>query len=219
MLLVEDNCELAGSIRSALQKSGDTVDWLSDGASAEAFICSEELDLVILDLTLPEKDGLAILHSIRADGNMTPVLVLSARSDLKERVRSLDLGADDFLAKPFELEELEARTRALVRRHRQKADSQMKAGQLTFDMISRRVYIGEKEVFLTAKEISVLEVLLSRRGSVMNKDQIAAQIYNLDENISRTAIEIFVHRIRKKTENAGFTIRTIRGLGYLLEDQ
>lgn len=218
ILLVEDDNDLADGIVTALQRSGGAVDRVASVADGKALVHTDDFDLVVLDLGLPDGDGMEVLRSARNRNIRTPVLILSARADLSDRVRGLDLGADDFLAKPFALEELEARLRALVRRHRQEAGSTITVGRMSFDLVGRRARIEDEEIPFTARELSVLEVLLLRRGDVIAKGDIAERIYTLDDEVNTTAIEIFVHRIRKKTKDAGFTIRTIRGLGYLLEE-
>jgi len=168
---------------------------------------------------LPKLSGFEVLRRLRRRSSLVPVLVLSARDALSDRVKGLDLGADDYLTKPFDLPELEARVRALIRRGQSGGSSLLSHGPLTLDTSGRRATLAGASLELSAREIGVLEVLMLRSGRVVNKEQLAEQLYGWDEEVGANAIEVYVHRLRKKLEPAGVAIRTIRGLGYLLEKE
>ena len=216
ILIVEDNEALADSISVALRKAGFAVDILDNGEDAEVVLSSQDFDAAILDLNLPGKDGLDVLKTVRARGRRTPVLVLTARQGVEDRVAGLDLGADDYLCKPFELKELEARVRALLRRSQGTAAPVVAIGALSLDTVGRRLYVGELPVDLSRRELGVLEIMMIKAGKVVSKEQIAEHLFDFDEEVGLNAIEIYVHRLRKKIGDAA-VIRTIRGLGYLLE--
>jgi two-component system OmpR family response regulator len=217
LLLVEDDEILADGISKGLRQSGFAVDHVASGIDADLALSSNSFDLLILDLGLPGLDGLEVLRRLRARKQLLPVLVLTARDRLEDRVAGLDFGADDYLTKPFDLPELEARVRALMRRGRQAADVEVIYGPLRFDTVGRRVTANDQAIELSARELAVLEVLLQRGGSVVSKEQLIEHMYGWDEEVSHNAMEVNVHRLRKKLEPAGVNIRTIRGLGYLLE--
>jgi two-component system OmpR family response regulator len=193
------------------------VDRAADGGEADHVLTAQNYDLVILDIGLPKLDGYEVLRRLRRRGSKTPVLFLTARDGLDDRVRGLDLGGDDYLAKPFDLPELEARVRALIRRGQSGGGSLLVHGALTLDTAGRRAMLNGERLELSARELGVLEVLMLRSGRVVNKDQLAQQLYGWDEEVGANAIEVYVHRLRRKLEPAGVAIRTIRGLGYLLE--
>ncbi|MBA1288963.1 response regulator [Pseudomonas japonica] len=217
ILLVEDHVQLSQSIAQALKAAGLTVDVLHDGVAADLALASEDYAMAILDVGLPRMDGFEVLARLRDRGRNLPVLMLTARSDVKDRVHGLNLGADDYLAKPFELTELEARVKALLRRTLLGGERQQRCGALVYDLEARRFSIGEVPLVLTSREQSVLEALIARPGRVMSKEQLAAQVFGLDEDASAEAIEIYIHRLRKKLDGQGVAIVTFRGLGYLLE--
>jgi two-component system, OmpR family, response regulator TctD len=223
VLLVEDHLQLAESVALALKGSGLTVDVLHDGVAADLALGSEEYAVAILDVGLPRMDGFEVLARLRSRGSSrgknTPVLMLTARSDVKDRVHGLNLGADDYLAKPFELSELEARVKALLRRSVLGGERQQRCGELVYDLDTRRFTLGEETLTLTSREQSVLEALIARPGRVMSKEQLASQVFGLDEEASADAIEIYVHRLRKKLDGHPIAIVTFRGLGYLLESR
>ncbi|MBL3830578.1 response regulator [Pseudomonas syringae pv. theae] len=208
VLLVEDHLQLAESVAQALKSAGLTVDVLHDGVAADLALSSEEYAVAILDVGLPRMDGFEVLARLRARSKNLPVLMLTARSDVKDRVHGLNLGADDYLAKPFELSELEARVKALLRR-----------SVLAYDLDTRRFTLSDELLTLTSREQAVLEALIARPGRVMSKEQLAAQVFGLDEEASPDAIEIYVHRLRKKLDGHSVGIVTFRGLGYLLESR
>jgi two-component system OmpR family response regulator len=193
------------------------VDCVSSGDQADHVLLSQKYDLIVLDLGLPKLDGFEVLRRLRHRGSKAPVLILTARDTLDDRVKGLDLGADDYLTKPFDLPELEARVRALIRRGQSGGGSELVHGALKLDTAGRRATLNDVPLELSARELGVLEVLMLRSGRVVNKEQLAEQLYGWDEEVGVNAIEVYVHRLRKKLEPAGVTIRTIRGLGYLLE--
>ncbi|MCQ4345893.1 response regulator [Pseudomonas stutzeri] len=217
ILLVEDHPPLAASVAQALRGAGWTVDLLTDGVAADHALASEDYALAILDVGLPRLDGFQVLARLRARGKTLPVLMLTARGEVADRVHGLNLGADDYLAKPFELAELEARVKALLRRSVQGGEQQQRCGALVFDLGIRRFSLGDEPLNLTSREQAVLQALIARPGRVMSKEQLADQVFGLDEEASPDAIEIYVHRLRKKLEGRGVRIVTFRGLGYLLE--
>lgn len=219
ILLVEDHPPLAESVAQALKNAGLNVDLLNDGVAADLALQSESYALVILDVGLPRMDGFEVLARLRERGDRLPVLMLTARGEVKDRVQGLNLGADDYLAKPFELTELEARVKALLRRSVLGGDRQQRCGPLIYDLNTSRFTLGEEALSLTSREHAVLAALIARPGRVMSKEQLAAQVFGLDEEASPEAIEIYVHRLRKKLEAGAVRIVTFRGLGYLLEEQ
>ena len=217
ILLVEDHLQLAASVAQALKTAGWTVDVLHDGVAADLALSSEDYALAILDIGLPRLDGFQVLARLRERGKNLPVLMLTARGEVKDRVHGLNLGADDYLAKPFELSELEARVKALLRRSVLGGERQQRCGNLLYDLDTRRFTLADGLLTLTSREQAVLEAMIARPGRVMSKEQLAAQVFGLDEEASSDAIEIYVHRLRKKLEGGGVKIVTFRGLGYLLE--
>jgi len=217
ILIVEDDPLLADGLTRSLTRADYAVDLVADGGSADAVLATQTFDLVILDLGLPKLDGFEVLKRLRRRASATPVLVLTARDTLDDRVKGLDLGADDYLTKPFELPELEARVRALIRRGQSGGGSLLTHGPLTLDIAGRRASLDGAPLDLSARELGVLEVLMLRSGRVVSKDQLAEQLYNFDADVGANAIEVYMHRLRKKLEPAGIQIRTIRGLGYLLD--
>ncbi|MGH8663052.1 MAG: response regulator [Burkholderiales bacterium] len=220
LLIVEDDPLLADGLKRSLAVHGFAIDHAADGASADHMLSSQAYDLVILDLGLPGLDGLSVLKRLRrraGGSSTTPVLILTARTGLDDRVKGLDLGADDYLAKPFDLPELEARVRAMVRRGKFGASPQLQHGRLRFDTIGRRALVDDQPLELSARELSMLETLLLSVGRVVSKEQLAEQLTGWGEVVGANAIEVYIHRLRKKLETAGISVRTVRGLGYLLE--
>jgi len=217
ILIAEDNPVLADGLTRSLRASDYAVDCATDGGEADHVLAAQNYDLVILDIGLPKLDGYEVLRRLRRRGSKTPVLFLTARDGLDDRVRGLDLGGDDYLTKPFDLPELEARVRAHIRRGQSGGGSLLVHGALTLDTAGRRATLNGEPLDLSAREFGVLEVLMLRSGRVVNKDQLAEQLYGWDEEVGPNAIEVYVHRLRRKLEPAGVAIRTIRGLGYLLE--
>jgi len=217
ILLVEDDSILANTLSLALHQSGYVVDLVNDGTSADHALAHDVYDLVVLDLGLPGLDGMQVLKRLRSRKSQVPVLILTARDSLFDRVGGLDLGADDYLTKPFDLPELEARIRALIRRKHGTSDTFIEYGPLHFDSTGKRVMVGDRILDLSARDISVLEILLLRAGRVVSKEHLAERLYGWGEVIGNNAIEVGIHRLRKKLEPVGINIRTIRGLGYLLD--
>ena len=217
VLIVEDDELLAAGLVRILDQTGYAVDRVNSGERADLALSSEAYDLVVLDIGLPGIDGFTVLKRLRARGQVCPVLILTARDDVADKVRGLDSGADDYLVKPFELNEFEARIRALIRRGTQMNSSQLACGNLLLDTLAHRAWINQSPLNLTAREWGVLEYLLMRQGQVLSKDKILQAVCNWDENISPNAIEVYMSRLRSKLEPAGVHIRTIRGFGYLLE--
>ena len=217
ILLMEDHPPLAQSVAQCLRQCGWSVDALEDGVAADLALQSEDYALAILDVGVPRLDGFAVLARLRDRRQVLPVLMLTARGEVKDRVHGLNLGADDYLAKPFELSELEARVRALLRRSVLGGEPQQHCGELVYELNTRRFSLAGQPLTLTAREQGVLEALIARPGRVMSKEQLAAQVFALDEDASSDAIEIYIHRLRKKLEGSAVRIVTFRGLGYLLE--
>lgn len=219
LLLVEDDAPLADGLANSLRQSGYSVDWSANGRAADAALMTREYDLVILDLSLPGLDGFEVLRRLRAQNKPLPVLILSARDASAERVRGLDSGADDYLTKPFDLEELEARVRALIRRSQGIASAVIGCAGLSLDTKARRVLNKGEAIELTGREYALLELLVLRAGHVVSKQQIAESLCEWGDEISTGAIEIHIHRVRKKIDGAGVALRTLRGFGYMLETQ
>ncbi|MBD9650884.1 response regulator transcription factor [Ensifer sp. ENS09] len=216
IFLVEDTRDVGEAISRRLEKVGHTVDWQTDGQAAADILEFTDYDLVILDVMLPGLDGFEILRHLRARRKTTPVLVLTARSEIEDRVGALDLGADDYLVKPFDFRELEARTRVLLRRRQGDPTNLIECGDLVLDRNSRSVRVGNREVQLKRREITLLEVLATRPGRVFSKDELLDRLFGFDENVNPNAVELYVGRLRKKIEGSSVRIVTIRGLGYQL---
>lgn len=217
LLIVEDNQYLATSLSQAFQAKGYAVDCAPRGEDADEALHTQPYDLVILDLGLPDMDGLDLLRRVRLRKSRVPVLILSARDTLQKRVDGLNLGADDYLGKPFALAELEARAGALIRRGIGGESAVLRLGRLTLDTVGRVARIDGASLDLPRRELCLLELLLLRSGQVLNKQTLLEKLFGFDDEAGVNAIELYVHRLRKKLEPAGIAIRTIRGLGYLLE--
>lgn len=217
ILLVEDEVEMASWLLRALAQSGFVPDHASDAASAEALIANTEYDAIVLDLRLPDKHGLTLLRDMRERDDRTPVLILTAQSSLQDRVHGLNLGGDDFLPKPFALEELEARLAALVRRSRGRQFSRMQCGPLVYDMESRAFTLDGVLLRLTPREHALLAALLLRSGYPVEKSQLFSKVFSYDREVSQDAVEVVLHRLRKKLAGSEVQIITVRGLGYMLQ--
>ncbi|MEJ2345187.1 MAG: response regulator [Gammaproteobacteria bacterium] len=217
ILIVEDNAVLADGLTRSLREADYAVDWAATGTDANAVLENDTYDLVILDLGLPGMDGLDVLKRVRARRCPVPVLILSARDGIEERITGLDLGADDYMVKPFNLRELEARVRTLMRRGQAGSQAVLTHGRVAFDMTSRSVTVNDQALQLSARELGVLEILMLQAGKVVSKERMVEHLYDWNTEATPNAIEVYIHRLRKKLEPAGVTIRTIRGLGYLLE--
>lgn len=217
ILLVEDDPLLADGLARTLRNSGYLVEVAGDGRTADQWLATEKFDLTVLDLGLPGLDGSEVLQRLRQRKQRTPVLILSARMALEERVRLLDLGADDYMVKPVALVELEARVRALIRRGQGTPETVITLGRLQLDTVGKRAWLAGKALDLTAREWAALEFLAGRVNRIVSKEQISQSLYRWDDEITPNAIEKFVSRLRTKLEPAGINIRTVRGLGYYLE--
>jgi two-component system, OmpR family, response regulator len=218
ILIAEDDQVLADGLMRTLRGAGAAVDHVASGTEADAaLMTSTEFDLLILDLGLPRMHGLEVLKRLRARGNSVPVLILTAADSVEDRIKGLDLGADDYMPKPFALPELEARVRALVRRGAGNAASLIKHGPLTYDQQGRVATMDGVMVDLSARELGLLEVLLQRTGRLVSKDQLVERLCEWGEEVSNNAIEVYIHRLRKKIEKGTVRIATVRGLGYCLE--
>ena len=217
ILLAEDERELATWLVRALQQSGFQVDWVDDGRLVRRSLKATPYDALILDLGLPRMHGLEVLRKLRARGSTLPVLILTAADSVEERVKGLDFGADDYMAKPFSLQELEARVRALLRRRMGGASDNIRHGPLVYDQAGRVATIDGQMIDLSARELGLLEVLLQRAGRMVSKDQLVERLCEWGDEVSNNAIEVYVHRLRKKIEKGPIRIATVRGLGYCLK--
>lgn len=214
ILLVEDDRMIAEAVSKGLRQDGWTVDWVADGQQALNAVDLQPYDGVLLDLGLPKRDGIDVLRTLRAAGKTLPVLVVTARDAVKERVLGLDAGADDYLVKPFELDELAARMRALLRRHAGRSEPVIRHGALTLDPAAHAVTLDERPVPLSAREYALLEALLMRPGAVLSKSQLEEKLYGWGEEVSSNTVEVYIHGLRKKL--GGDWIRTVRGVGYMV---
>jgi two-component system OmpR family response regulator len=217
ILIAEDDATLADGLQRMLRHSGHAVDWAKNGSEADAALGAHEFDLLILDISLPKLSGLEVLRRLRARNSQLPVLLLTALDSVDDRVRGLDAGADDYLAKPFQLAELEARARALTRRGRSGAPTVIRHGRLAFDLVGRVAELDGARLELSARELSLLELFLRRQGQLVHKDQLVDHLCEWGEEVSANAIEVYVHRLRKKLAPAGVRISTVRNAGYCLE--
>ncbi|MCL6691055.1 response regulator [Pseudomonas sp. R3.Fl] len=212
ILLAEDDPLLGDGIRAGLGLEGDTVDWVTDGVAADQALATDEFDLLVLDLGLPRRDGMEVLRGLRKRGDMTPVLILTARDKVVDRVAGLDAGADDYLSKPFDLDELLARVRALTRRHTGRAQPLLEHGELRLDPATHQVSLGGEPVELAPREYALLRLLLEQRGKVLSRTRLVEALYGWDGELESNAIEVHVHHLRRKLGNE--LIRTVRGIGY-----
>jgi two-component system, OmpR family, response regulator QseB len=217
LLLVEDDAMIGASVQQGLRQDGFSVDWVRDGRAAELALGNETYDLVVLDLGLPRKSGLDVLRDLRRKGNSTPVLVLTARDTVPDRVTGLDAGADDYLVKPFDLNELAARLRALLRRRAGRADPLIRHGNLTLNPATREAAFNGKPLVLSVREFAVIRTLLDRPGALLSRVQIEERLYGWGEEIESNAVEVYIHALRRKL-GADF-IKTVRGAGYMVPKQ
>jgi two-component system response regulator QseB len=217
LLLIEDDVALGEGIHQALNREGYTVDWVKDGGSGLHALLSEDFDLAILDLGLPKLDGLSVLRRLRETGSSLPVLVLTARDATEDRIAGLDAGADDYLIKPFDLNELKARLRALLRRSAGRAQVAIEHAGIRLDPATQQVSYNASPVSLTPKEYQLLHELLSPPGRVMTRERLIQLLYGWNEEAESNTLEVHIHHLRKKFTSE--LIRTVRGVGYLVEDR
>jgi len=216
VLLIEDDAMIARAMRHGLHQAGFTTDWVGDGVHGRAVASDGVYDVVILDLGLPQLDGMSVLRHLRAQRNDVPILVVTARDAVADRIAGLNAGADDYLLKPFDLDELIARIRALMRRHAGSASSPMTAGGLSLDPVRRNVTLEGQPLNVTAKEFAILEALLRRPGAVLSRERLEESIYGWGEEIGSNAVEVHLHNLRRKVGPA--TIRNLRGVGYTIAE-
>lgn len=219
ILLVEDNTKLAEGTRDVLTSSGFQVDIVANGEDAQSALRAGDYDLVILDLTLPDMDGLDVLRALRGHGGQMPVLIITARGDLDDRVKGLDLGADDYLTKPFEVSELEARVRALIRRSAGRTQSSLTYAGLTLDIANGILMKGNEPLEITPREFATFRALVLSKSDVVPKVKILNSLTTFDSDITENAVEQIISRLRKRLAPHGISIRTARGIGYYLFTQ
>ncbi|MDP1791006.1 MAG: response regulator transcription factor [Methylibium sp.] len=212
ILLIEDDAMIGKAVRHGLGQAGFAVDWVTDGRDAELSLANGVYDLAILDLGLPKKDGMAILATLRGLGNSMPVLIASARDTVRDRIAGLEAGADDYVLKPFDLDELVARVRALLRRHAGSGSPLLRFGALVLDPVSKSVTNNGESVELSAKEFAVLEALMQRPGAVLSREKLEESVYGWGDEVGSNAIEVHLHHLRKKLGTAA--IKNVRGVGY-----
>ncbi len=217
ILITEDDASLAEALQFALKQAGYAVDTVNNGVAADEALKNDVFALLILDLGLPGLDGFDVLRRLRRRNPALPVLILSGREKPEEKVLGLDLGADDYLVKPFSLHELQARVRALLRRGQGSSTPLLSYAKLSFDTVNRIASTDGRSLTLSAQETGVLEALLARFGRVVSKEQLVGQLYSYDHEVSHNAIEVYVHRLRKKLISTGVTVRTQYGRGYMLD--
>lgn len=220
LLVVEDNADLAELLSKGLDGAGFASDVVATAADARAALATTRFAALVLDLGLPDDDGLAVLRELRARKDATPVLVLTARGGVHDRVTGLRGGADDYLVKPFALEELVARLQALLRRPGNLLGRSLSVGNVTFDTEARQVVVADRPQFFSAREVAVLEILMRRSGRVVSKKLVEDQLFGLSIDVGSNAIEVYVHRLRKQLTDSGATVQihTIRGVGYLIAE-
>ena len=214
LLLVEDDLMIGESVLDLLRAEGYAVDWVKDGEMADTALDSQTYDLVLLDLGLPRRDGLAVLRRLRARKDRTPVLVATARDAIAQRVEGLDMGADDYIVKPYELDELLARIRALIRRAAGRAEPVYEHLGVSIDPVTREVLLDGQAVVLSAREWSILELLLARPGMVLSRRQLEEKLYSWKDDLSSNAVEVYIHGLRKKLGPR--IIQNVRGVGYMI---
>ena len=217
ILIAEDDAVLADGLSRSLKAGGYAVDVVASGDDDDNALAAQSFDLLILDIGLPKLSGLEVLRRLRARNSTVPVLILTAADSVEQRVKGLDLGADDYMAKPFALSELEARARALTRRAAGSAQTVLRHGPLTLDQVGHVATINDQVLDLSARELGLLEILMQRPGRLVSKEQLVDRLCSWGEEVSNNAIEVYVHRLRKKIELGGVRIVTVRGLGYYLE--
>jgi DNA-binding response OmpR family regulator len=214
VLLVEDDAMIAQGLQAGLRQGGFAVDWVPDGAAADAALKSANFDLMLLDLGLPKRDGQSVLRDMRARGDKTPVIILTARDEMQHRLAGLNAGADDYIVKPFDLDEVIARMRSVSRRSAGRAEPAIQHGELRVDPTTRSVHLKGEPVALSAHEFAVLEALLQRPGVVLSRTQLEDRLYGWQESIGSNAVEVYIHGLRRKLGSGA--IRTVRGFGYFI---
>ncbi|MCG7871095.1 MAG: response regulator transcription factor [Candidatus Thiodiazotropha lotti] len=215
LLLVEDDEMLGDGIKTVMERRGMSIDWVRDGLSAMKSVKSVHYDVLLLDLNIPWLSGLEVLARLRSEGNLIPVLVLTARSEVVDRVKALDGGADDYVVKPFDIDELCARIRALHRRHSGQEPEMLRHGDLVLDPSAHTVTIQNSAISLSAKEFDILHSLMENMGRVMSRRKLSEKVYCLEDDVESNAIEVHIHHLRKKLGD--HPIRTVRGVGYVIE--
>lgn len=216
IMLVEDDADLGEALARRFRSEGHALDWLCDGEAADDVLRYQKYDLILLDIGLRGIDGFEVLRALRARNDITPVLMLTARSNIEDRVEALDVGADDYLAKPFDFRELHARSRALLRRGQGVASGVTTIDRLIFDRAARAVHIGDTLLALPSREFRLLEIFIGNLDRALSKEQIASQLFDFDDETGDNAIELYVGRLRRKLGDA-LVIRTVRGTGYIAE--
>ncbi len=214
LLIVEDNHPLADGLAKSFRADGHGVDVIYDGVKANQYLSREAVDLIILDINLPGLSGLELLRNLRQRNVQTPVLLLTARATLTDKVDGLDLGADDYLEKPFDLAELKARARALMRRAEKVINEVIRVGQLEFDPNARQIKINNELIDLPRREYALAEILINGRNRIISKDQIIDHLYGMGSEADEKTVELYIHRLRKRIAGSGAEIKTARGLGY-----
>jgi len=219
ILIVEDDTSLVDGLKKALVPSGVAVDHATRGSDAIEIAPSEAYSLIVLDLGLPDIPGQEVLRRLRGNGCEIPILILTALGEVKDKVKCFNLGADDYLTKPFDLDEFEARVRALVRRGKGRVDPILRCGSLMLDTSSATARIGEQLLPLRRREVTVLEILMIHAGRLVRKERLISEVFGFDEPVGPNAIELYIARLRQKLGPGGPAIKTVRGLGYLMEDK
>lgn len=212
ILLIEDDAMIGTAVREGLTQAGFAVDWVTDGRAADLSLANGVYDLAVLDLGLPKKDGMAILATLRGMGNSMPILIASARDTVRDRIAGLEAGADDYVLKPFDLDELVARVRALLRRHAGSGTPLMSFGALVLDPVKKSVTRDGVAIDLSAKEFAILEALMRRPGAVLSRENLEESVYGWGEEVGSNAVEVHLHHLRKKLGAAA--IKNVRGVGY-----
>lgn len=215
LLLIEDNDSIGKGLYAGLNQAGYAVDWVRDGETAQSAFTTEEYDVAVLDLGLPRKSGIEVLHELRAQGNKVPVLILTAKDTVNDRIIGLDQGADDYMVKPFDLEELQARLRAIIRRSSGRAAPSLVHGDIELDPASHTVTNKGDVVELTPRAFEILRILMENQGRVLSRSRLEESMYSWKDEIESNAVEVHIHQIRKKLGSD--LIRTIRGVGYIMD--
>ena len=214
LLLVEDDAMIGESVRLGLRQDNFVVDWVQDGKAAELALINDNYALMLLDLGLPKKTGLEVLRNLRANKNSLPVLIITARDAVANRIEGLDSGADDYLVKPFDLDELSARVRALLRRQSGRVESLLRCGDLSLNPVTHQAMVADKEIILSAKEFALLHALMERPGATLSRAQLEEKIYGWEEEVESNAVEVHIYNLRKKLGSD--RLRNVRGVGYVI---